>query len=226
MASNAQLGWIVGVFVGTLASGTLAQFVFRHTYNRYTALISAAGVAAATVARQLLDGLDLLHVVIVPTLHRFDDRYDLRAHTLYLSSPQTASVAALAVTAHEVGHAWQHEQRYWALRWRRWVHALGHGGALAALGAILMGWTYSNDALLTYGVWTYGGVVVLLLLGLPVELDANRRALRLLVEGNLIRGRDERRATRRLLSCALLTYISAALNPAVHALFALWQTRR
>jgi len=214
------------VFVGTLALGTLAQLAFRHTYNRYTALTVATGVAAATVARQLLDGLDLLHVAIVSTPHRFDDRYDLRAHTLYLSSPRTNSVAALAVTAHEVGHAWQHEQRYWALRWRRWVHALGHWGALAALGAILMGWIYGNDALLSYGVWVYGGVVVLLLLGLPVELDANRRALRLLVEGNLIHGRGERRATRRVLSCALLTYVSAALNPAIHALFALWQTRR
>ncbi len=204
-----------------LALGALLQWAARRTYARYAAVRARPPVRAGTLARLLLDDAGLLHVSVLGAGGVLDDRYVPGEKTLYLSNLAADSVAAVAVAAHEVGHALQHAERHWTLRLRKGVQPLGIGGALLALAAFPLGWWLQSAAVVFWGVWGYVATTGLMLLALPVELDANRRALRLLGERAIASDGPARRAVRRVLLAAMLTYVGAAVLPLVHGWFAL-----
>jgi len=53
------------------------------------------------------------------------------------------------------------------------------------------------------------GAVVFSLLTLPVELDASRRAMQLLEQGNILTDETALKGARKMLSAAALTYVAA-----------------
>jgi len=221
-----SLELILWALILALIFSAVAQGVIQTTYNRYATLRASTGVSARVLARQLLDEAGLKHVTVAVTEKLLDDRYDPRARVLHTSNPNATSVSALAVTAHEVGHALQHHQRYWALRLRQVLQPAGHWMASSSLVAIFVGWFLRNDAVTLWGGGLYLGALLLMLCSLPVELDANRRALALLQQARAITERDERRAAQRVLGAAVLTYVGAALSPAIHGLLLFWSRRQ
>src|SRR5918998_486138 len=103
-----------------LALAMYAQFKVRSTYGKYSQVANSYGLTGAEVARRLLDAAGLHDVPVERVPGDLTDHYDPTQRVVRLSDSNYASysVAALGVTAHEVGHAIQHATAYGAMRLR------------------------------------------------------------------------------------------------------------
>jgi hypothetical protein len=120
----------------------------------------------------------------------------------------TASVAAVAVAAHELGHAMQDSDDYFPLRFRAAiVPAVSIGswlGWIMIFGGLLLHLT----GVAWLGVAVFSGGALFALATLPVELNASARAKRLLADTGIVGGEDEQAGVNNVLNAAALTYVA------------------
>ncbi len=190
-----------------------AQVQVRSTFARWSRVPARSGLTGAAAAREVLRAAGVPGVRVERVQGFLADHYDPRKRVLRLSPKvhDGRDVAALGVAAHEAGHAIQHARRYAPLELRNLaVPTAGLGSSLGFplifLG-ILLHWT----GLALAGLVLFAAVVLFQLVTLPVELDASRRAIRVLEETGMVGDPEERRGVRRVLSAAALTYLAAAL---------------
>jgi Zn-dependent membrane protease YugP len=149
------------------------------------------------------------------------DHYDPEQRVVRLSPDNFngRSLTAVAVAAHEVGHAIQHHKEEPLLATRTRMVTLAHWGE--KVGAILMfaipvvtlltRMPHSGLLFFLLGFASMGLATLVHLITLPVEWDASfNKALPLLKSGHYINQKDER-AVRQVLRAAALTYVAASL---------------
>lgn len=202
--------YLLVLIVPALAFSLYAQYRVWSTYSKYAQERSASGLTAAQAARRLLDRAGLYDVKIEAVPGQLTDHYDPRTKTLRLSAPESRSVAAIGVAAHEAGHALQDAQGYAPLVLRNAVVPVASFGSWLALPLFFLGWIASFQPLMLTGILFFAGVVFFTLITLPVEFDASRRAVQILQESGTIVERSELRAVQKVLSAAALTYVAAA----------------
>ena len=90
------------------------QQTLKRTYNKWSQVPNRWQAGGAEVARRILDDNDLSKVPVELTKGQLSDHYDPRSPTIQLSRPiyESPSVAAMAVAAHEAGHALQDADDY------------------------------------------------------------------------------------------------------------------
>jgi len=173
----------------------------------------------AELARHLVERLRLEGVTVELTPH--GDHYDPDARAVRLSERNFhgRSITALAVAAHEVGHAIQHARGeplfFWRDRLVRGAAVVERYGGYAMLAAPLMAvlTRHPAPALVTFllGFITLAAGAVVHFITLPVELDASfNKALPILQRGGYVPPQDEP-AVRRVLKAAAYTYVAASL---------------
>lgn len=170
------------------------------------------------LARHLLDRAALDGVAV--EISDEGDHYDPRRQVVALSPEhyRGRSLTAVAVAAHEVGHALQDQAGYRPLRIRHRLVEMSQGlqrvGSVLVLAAPLLLIASRSPAGLVVplvgGLLSMGTAAVVHLVTLPVELDASfRRALPLLNSGYL--SPEDHPGARRILTAAALTYVAASL---------------
>ena len=188
-----------------------AQMKVRSTYKRYTKVASSTRMTGAEVARKILDDNGLYNVHVEETRGYLSDHYDPRTKVVRLSSENYHghSLAATAVSAHEVGHAIQDQQDYAFLRLRHSLVPVANIGSNLSWVFILIGFIagFSNFVLL--GIVCMLAAVIFQVVTLPVEFNASSRAMDQVVSLGIIRS-DEERETKKVLNAAALTYVAAA----------------
>lgn len=171
------------------------------------------------LARHLLDLADLQAVGVEETER--GDHYDPAAKAVRLSpdNHDGRSITAIAVAAHEVGHAVQDRDGYGPLRARtnlvKWIGPLQKAGSMIIMVTFAAGAVSLSPALGLLGVGTgiavMAGAVIIQLVTLPVEFDASfGRALPALDRGGYLAPEDMP-AARQVLRAAALTYVAASL---------------
>ncbi|MBL4571212.1 MAG: zinc metallopeptidase [Alcanivorax sp.] len=149
------------------------------------------------------------------------DHYDPQAMKVRLSEANFSgnSLAAVAIAAHEVGHAIQHKQQMPLFTWRGRLVMLAIGteklGVMALMAIPLVGSLlripHPMIGLLAVGIGSLLVGVIVQLITLPVETDASfNKALPLLIKGQYIDKKDEK-AVRQILRAAAMTYVAATL---------------
>jgi uncharacterized protein len=207
--------------------GFVASNWVKGTYQRYSQVRNASGLAGVDLARRILAGAGLSDVTIQVIDGELSDNYGPRSKTLNLSREVAAgtSVAAEAVVAHEIGHALQDHQGFFAMRIRsRLVPAANLGsqaGPLIVIAGLLLS-IFTGSAVGFYvalaGLFLFAAVVAFQLVTTPVELDASRRALRLLAE-NAVLMPEEQHGARRMLRAAAFTYWVALFGAVLTLLY-------
>jgi hypothetical protein len=132
-----------------------------------------------------------------------------------------------------VGHATQDASNYTPLRVRAGLVPIVNIGSwlgpiIFFIGFLLSAYTGSSPTLAWIGLFLFAGTFVFALITLPVELDASRRAQKLLYNYQLADG-QELRQTREVLNAAALTYVAAvaqALSTILYYVFLLTGFRR
>ncbi len=196
-----------------------AQFKVQTAYRKYLRIRNQRGLTGLEAARYLLSANGLGHISVEGTRGYLSDHYDPRSKTLRLS-PQVAhseSVAALGIVAHEVGHAVQDAQKYIPLRVRSGLVPVVNFGSW--LGPILffIGLIMNSFKLAGIGILFFAGAAVFALITLPVELNASRRAMQMLMATGLVVNSSEAKGVKQVLNAAALTYV-AALAQAISTL--------
>jgi len=149
------------------------------------------------------------------------DHYDPREKVLRLSQGvyQGYSVASLAITAHELGHAMQDHEDYFPLRLRAaMVPAVNIGSYLGWI-LIIVGLLLRVTDLAWLGILVFSGGALFSLATLPVELNASARARRLLYESGLVVTEEEMQGVNHVLNAAALTYVAALVTAILQLLY-------
>ena len=138
------------------------------------------------------------------------DHFDPRTNTVRLSETvhDVASIAAIGVAAHEVGHAIQHAKGYFPIKVRMSIIPVTRVGSMLSMPIFLIGLLLANEAFLLFGIVLYSFVTLFQLVTLPVEFNASKRALATL-SGDKMLGDEELSGARKVLSAAAMTYVAA-----------------
>jgi len=196
-----------------LLLGLIAQAWVKGAYSKYSRVANSARITGAEAAQRLIrnEGLNIKLEGVAGVL---TDHYDPRSNTLRLSQgiATQPSIAALAVTAHELGHAEQDANSYALLRLRSGLVPVVNFTSWLGPILFLVGILLNSYNLAGIGVICFLGAVIFSLVTLPVELNASRRALKMLDDAGLVNDGQERAAARRVLSAAALTYVAALVQ--------------
>jgi Zn-dependent membrane protease YugP len=79
-----------------------------------------------------------------------------------------------------------------------------------AVPLFLIGFIFSFPALMDIGIIVFSLAVLFQLVTLPVEFDASKRAVNLLVGANIVSDTEEINSVKKVLNAAALTYVAAA----------------
>ena len=193
-----------------LLLGIVAQAVVRGSYQKYSRVPNAAGVNGLEAARRIMRAAGL-SLRVEGVRGELSDRYDPRRKTLGLSQgvATRASVASVAIVAHEIGHAEQDAQAYTPLRLRSGLVPVVNLTSWLGPILFLVGFWLNLFELAWLGVLVFAGAAVFALVTLPVEIDASRRGLRLVEQSGILVSQAEIRGARQILTAATLTYVAA-----------------
>lgn len=202
---------MIGVVICLLASTKM-----NSTFSKYSRVRSHSGMTGKEAAEALLHREGIYDVRVEYVAGNLTDHYDPRSKVLRLSDAtyQQTSVAAIGVAAHECGHAIQHARGYAPLSIRSALVPVANFGSSIAWPLIIIGLimnSQTSQLFLNLGVIAFSMAVLFQIVTLPVELNASRRALKILGNTGMLYP-DEVRETRKVLTAAALTYIAGAAS--------------
>jgi uncharacterized protein len=207
-------GFYLLLTLGTLALSFYASWRVKKAYARYSQVPARSGLTGAQIAQRILDLNGIRDVAIRPISGQLSDHYDPANKQLMLSEENYygTSVAALGVSAHECGHASQHQQLYAPLQWR--MAAVGitsvAGQVIPFVGFGLL--YFAPKIALPILALCFGIVMLFQLVTLPVEFDATARAKSILASTGAVAPGEETAAMSRVLDAAALTYVAAFIS--------------
>jgi len=195
-----------------LILGLLAQHWVKRSFEEGSKVRTHSGLTGAQVCRRLLESGGL-NVGVESIGGQLTDHYDPRAKVMRLSEPvgNSSSVAAVAVAAHETGHAFQDAKGEFSFRLRTAMVPAVNFASNAWVMVLFLGIFARSVGLIQVAVALFAAVVAFSLVTLPVEIGASRRAMSMLTaQGILVP--DEVPVARKVLTAAAFTYVVAALS--------------
>lgn len=216
----------IGVYIVSM----IIQARLQSTFKKYSKVRTTARYSADEAAEMILRDAEVRGLTIQPIQGNLTDNYNPRKQTINLSQSVygSYSIAAIAVAAHECGHAIQDSRNWWFYRIRQFLAPIAgiasRGGVyIAMLGILIMaGGSYAEAAgsyelgynIITIGIVAYFVAFLFYLIMVPVEYDASNRALKIIKEMGLV-GEDQVKDCKKVLRAAGRTYVVAMASAGV-----------
>ena len=199
----------------------ITSWYVKAAYNKWSRVAAGSRFTGYEATRRLIASSGLQGVKIQGTPGEMTDHYDPRDKTVYLSGgvANTASVAALAIAAHELGHALQDAEEYFPLKFRGVLVPLVNIGSNLGWILIMIGLFLQLMQIAWLGVIIFAGGALFALVTLPVEFDASARAKRMLAESGIIQSDAEMRGVSNVLNAAALTYVAGLVTAILQLLY-------
>jgi uncharacterized protein len=213
--------------VPPLIAGLLAQAWVRRTFAAASKVPAMSGLTGAQVSRRMLDSAGLSNVSVEGIQGNLSDHYDPRNRTMRLSPAVggSSSVAAVAVAAHETGHAFQDARHEAGFRFRGTLAPATGFASQAWFPIFFIGFLLHATNLALLGVILFAAIVLFQVVTLPVEFGASRKAMLMLTDQGVI-SQAQAPVARKVLTAAALTYVVATLAAVWQLAFLFMQTRR
>ena len=218
---------LVYIVAGVAFGGSwLVKQWLKRTYATWSQVPNTFQITGAQTAAAILKMKGITNVRIERVKGSLTDHYDPTKDILRLSQTNhdSISIAAMAVSAHEAGHAIQDYRDDIRLKLRKFlVPVAAFGGRFSPylfMGGIFLG----SGTLLRWGAFLLVGTLVFQLLTLPVEFNASKRAMDNLEELGFT-DPEQREGTRKVLTAAALTYVAAAATSIAY-IATIWATTR
>ncbi len=199
----------------------LTSWYVKAAYNKWSRVASSSRLSGYDATRRLISSSGLYGVQIQGTPGELTDHYDPRNKTVFLSNgvANNPSVAALAIAAHELGHAQQDAEDYFPMRLRGFMVPMVNIGSNLGWILILIGLFIGWTGLSWLGVLVFSGGALFALATLPVEFDASARAKRMLAQSGIIQTEEEMRGVNNVLNAAALTYVAGLVTAILQLLY-------
>jgi uncharacterized protein len=200
----------------------LAGQRLRSKFAKYSQIPLRSGISGAEAAAKMLQDAGISDVRIVSVAGRLTDHYNPADKTVNLSQEvyQGRNAAAVAVAAHECGHAVQHAKAYSMLKVRSAMVPVLSVSSRYLSWVILIGIFMINTTPfpLMLGIGLFALTTLFAFVTLPVEFDASRRALAWMGTTGLVDQR-EMGMSKDALKWAAMTYVVAALASLAQLLY-------
>ncbi len=217
------------ILIPFLALSAWASAKVNTTFAAYDRVPVRSAMTGSDTAKRLLGNRGVTDISVNRVHGRLTDHYNPPKKVVNLSESVygSPSVAACAVAAHEVGHVMQNKRGYLPYKIRNVLVPITNIGSRLALPVILVGLIldltlYMVEApvgqyLVYIGIGLYGLSSLFMLVTLPVEYNASRRAKKMLIEDGII-DESELAGAKKVLSAAALTYVASLLVSLVYFL--------
>ena len=208
-----------GLFIIGFLVVLWAQNRINNAYRRYSKKINHQKISGVEVARKILDANGLNDLYVVEVKGELTDHYDPNSKVVRLSHNifHGETIAAMAVAAHECGHAIQDKDGYRPMRIRSIlvpiVNFISYVGYFVSIISLLAGIT----GYLKVGIIMILATLLFQLVTLPVEFNASKRALIQLEKLGLIESK-EKEGIKDMLASAALTYVASFINSVLNLL--------
>lgn len=211
---------IIGILVLIVSFAVSATL--KSKFNKYSQIPLASGISGAEAAARMLRDHGISDVRIISTEGKLTDHYNPGDKTVNLSEDvyYGRNAAAVAVAAHEVGHAVQHARAYSFLEFRSSMVPILSVASQYMQWIILIGILMLQVSLIPLGI----GIVLFSLttifsfVTLPVEFDASKRAL-VWIQNNGVVNSQEYAMSKDALNWAAMTYVVAAIGSLAQLLY-------
>lgn len=189
----------------------VSQGVISLTYSKYSRMDASLPHTGKEIVENMLNGNAVVDVRLGYTAGELSDHYNSKRKTINLSknSCNTNSIAAIAVAAHETGHAIQDYTGYFMLRIRKFLGPITSVASKFVWVAIFVGILFQAFGLITLGLILMGITIVFQLVTLPVEFDASKRAINYL--STVGYDKETMIGIKKMLKAAAFTYVASTL---------------
>ncbi len=193
----------------------IAQAKVKLSYKRYSKINNSKNLSGKEVARMILDRNGLNNVTVGKISGTLTDHYTPSRKNIDLSEEiySGKSIAAVAVAAHECGHAIQDKEAYSFLKFRTNLVPLVNITSYISPILIAIGFGSQIAGIATLGIAFLFVALLFQLVTLPVEFNASTRGKKQLEELGLIEKSDKKGA-KSVLKAAALTYVAGFLSTA------------
>ena len=199
-----------------------AQIKIDSTYKKYSKVQSKSRWVANEMSMMLLERNNCESVRVQKIGGNLTDNYNPSTDVLSLSDTTygKSNVAALGVAAHECGHALQKHTESNLLKLRTFLVPITHYGSMLAVPVAILGVLLElliggvgdnfGSYIVAFGIVLYSLSTVFALVTLPVEIDASRKALKMM-ENTAVLDKEELAMSRKVLYAAALTYVASLI---------------
>ena len=201
------------LIIGATIISLGATLFIKWNYKKYKQESLSKKMTGYDVAREILDKNNLSDILIFETDGELSDHYDPSNKTIKLSHDiyHGSTIAAVAVAAHECGHAIQDKNGYTFLRFRNKIIPLVNLSSKAGYVAIMVGIIFNYINLIWVGIAFEIIILLFQLITLPVEFDASKRALVIIKKLHIVNN-EEHSGAKKMLTSAALTYVAGVLS--------------
>ena len=193
----------------------IVSMVLKSKFKKYSKILVDNGMSGRDVAERMLRDHGISGVRVESVQGHLTDHYNPVDKTINLSADvyNGRNISAVAVAAHECGHAVQHATAYawlgfrsklvpvvsFSSKWVQWI----------LLAGVLLIQTF--PALLLGGIFLFAMTTFFSFITLPVEINASQRALAWLSNAGITSYQNHDQA-KDALKWAAYTYVIAALG--------------
>ena len=226
--------FIVLILACAIFAGNASRKV-SNAYKAYGGMANRSHMTGYDTAVRLLRSNGVHDISIGRVKGTLSDHYHPTKKIVNLSEGVygDASIAAVAVAAHEIGHVMQKKDSYFPYVIRSVLVPITNIGSRLALPLVLIGLLLDIFVITTQnfdigyyfaiaGVALYGLSTLFALVTLPVELNASKRAKQMLLAEGILTD-EEIPYADKMLDAAANTYLASLLTSLVYFLrFAVW----
>ncbi len=217
------------ILIPFLLLSAWASSKVNSTYSYFDGVPNSSRMTGYDTAVRLLQRNGVTDISVNRVSGRLTDHYHPTKKQVNLSQSTfgSASVASVAVAAHEIGHVMQNKKGYFPYKLRSALVPFANIGSRLAVPLILVGIildicfyaspTYVGQWFMYVGIGLYSLSTLFMLVTLPVEFDASRRAKKMLAQEGILT-ENEVEGAGKVLSAAAMTYVASMLISLVYFL--------
>lgn len=202
-----------------LILGLIAQIWIKSAYGKYSQLHPGKDINGVEAAKTITEN-ENFPVSLEVKGDALSDHFDPTKDVVSISQPsaQNASVADIAIVAHEMGHVDQKFSNSLIYGIRRILVPIVSIGSNLGYILFITGLILNLLNLAQIGLILFAGTTLFALITVPLEIDASRRGLAFVRKYNLIQ-EENIHGAKQVLSAAALTYIAALLTSFLQLLY-------
>jgi len=219
---------LIIIFIGFAIASFAVQSRLKSKFKKYSKVALNSQISGKEAAEKMLKDNGIYDVEVMSVQGQLTDHYNPANKTVNLSREvyEGRSAAAVAVAAHEVGHAVQHAKAYSWLEMRSALVPLQNVSARIInivfiamfAGAFLLPQLINFQLALMVIIGCYTIFTLFALITLPVEFDASKRGLVWMTTSGIATNQEHDMA-KDALKWAAMTYVVAALASLVTLLY-------
>jgi len=209
------------VFIPAMLISFVVQIYLQSSFAKWSKTRNSNGLTGQQVGQQLFNRTSLKAIPLEHISGSLNDHFDPRANVVRLSDSvaMQPTVAAMAVTAHELGHVQQYQTGSAMIGARNFLLPALQFSPMLSYIAFFLGFVFQMTNMLWIGVFFFALMVLFSILTLPIEINASRRALKLLREAGLLKTKEDEAGVRQVLNAAAMTYLAAAITSLIQLFY-------